>query len=142
MTRQPPPAPSIELICAMEIPAATLMMSVFGVIADAMLAIADDNTYGFTARINTSAFRATSELSRVQCTPVSAIALRGPEGHETHTEFGSQEPAAIRPRTSALAMFPAPITPKRNSRDILEMRTGVLSRRRLRERKIIVYAAT
>lgn len=109
----------------MEIPAATLMISVFGVIADAMLAIADDSTYGFTARINTSALRATSALSRLQCTPVSEIALRGPDGHDTHTEFGSHEPAAINPRTSALAMFPAPITPKRSSRDISETTDGI-----------------
>lgn len=120
MTRQPPPAPSMDVSCPMEMPAATLTTSVVGLSAAATLATAVESTYGFTAKMSTSALRATSALSRVHCTPRSAIVRRGPDGDETHTCAASTEPAEMSPRTSADAMLPAPMTPRRSSRAMLE----------------------
>ena len=96
--RHAPPAPSIADSCATEMPAATEMMSVDGRRAAAMDATADAITYGFTARMSTSACRATSALSRVQLTPVSATARRG--SHWLYTNPSRSDAVSSRPAVS------------------------------------------
>ena len=104
----------------MEMPAAMLTISVVGFRIDAMELKAAAITYGFTDRMSTSTFLATSALSCVVCTSGWKLPLREfSDGEETHTLPGATipfTPSDISPRIKAVAMLPAPINPTLTSR--------------------------